>query len=144
MREQILADFGTLRVPLTAEELDALLARAEREGLSHLEFVHLLVAEQARQRRERSIALRIHQAQFQELKTLADFNWEFNAKAIDRTQIEELATCAFISRKDNLVLVGQSGVGKSRIAQSVGQNACVLGHRVRYITSGKILVDLKA
>jgi DNA replication protein DnaC len=144
VREQILADFGTLRVPLTAEELDALLARAEREGLSHLEFVHLLVAEQARQRRERSIALRIHQAQFQELKTLADFNWEFNAKAIDRTQIEELATCAFISRKDNLVLVGQSGVGKSRIAQSVGQNACVLGHRVRYITSGKILVDLKA
>jgi DNA replication protein DnaC len=144
VREQILADFGTLRVPLTAEELDALLARAEREGLSHLEFVHLLVAEQARQRRERSIARRIHQAQFQELKTLADFNWEFNAKAIDRTQIEELATCAFIGRKDNLVLVGQSGVGKSRIAQSVGQNACVLGHRVRYITSGKLLLDLKA
>ena len=131
-------------MPLTAEELDALLARAEREGLSHLEFVHLLVAEQARQRRERSIARRIHQAQFQELKTLADFNWEFNAKAIDRTQIEELATCAFIGRKDNLVLVGQSGVGKSRIAQSVGQNACVLGHRVRYITSGKLLLDLKA
>jgi DNA replication protein DnaC len=143
-REQILADFATLRVPLTGEELDTLLARAAREGLSHLEFTHLLVAEQARQRRERSIARRIHQAQFQELKTLADFDWEFNAKAIDRMQIEELATCAFIERKANLVLVGQSGVGKSRIAQAVGQNACVLGHRVRYTTSGELLVDLKA
>jgi DNA replication protein DnaC len=133
-----------LRVPLNSEELDTLLAQAGREGLSHLEFTHRLVAEQARQRRERSIARRIHQAQFQELKTLADFDWEFNAQAIDRTQIEELATCAFIGRKDNLVLVGQSGVGKSRIAQALGQNACVLGLRVRYTTSGKLLVDLKA
>jgi DNA replication protein DnaC len=131
-------------VPLAADDFDTLLARAEREGLSHLQFVHLLVTEQARQRRERSIARRIREAQFQELKTLADFDWEFNAKAIERTQIEELATCEFIRRKDNLVLVGQSGVGKSRIAQSVGQSACVLGHRVRYITSGKLLVDLKA
>jgi DNA replication protein DnaC len=144
LREQLLTDFHTLKVPLAQAELDALLARAEREGLSHLEFVHLLVAEQARQRRERSIARRIQQAEFQELKTLADFDWDFNAKTINRVQIEELATCAFIRRQDNLVLVGQSGVGKSRIVQSIGQNACVQGLRVRYITSGQLLLDLKA
>ena len=131
-------------MPLSAEEFDAHLARAERDGLSHLDFVHRLIAEQARQRRERSIARRIHDAQFQELKMLADFNWEFNAKGINRAQIEELATCAFIHRKDNLVLLGQSGVGKSRIAQAIGQNACVLGLRVRYLTSGQLLLDLKA
>ncbi len=130
-------------MPLAPEELDGLLARAEREGLAHLQFVHLLIAEQARLRRERSIARRIGQARFQELKTLADFDWEFNKKAINRAQIEDLATCEFIRRKDNLVLVGQSGVGKSRIAQSIGQCACVLGHRVRYTTSGALLLDLQ-
>lgn len=143
LREAILADFAALKVPLAAEEFDALLARAEREGLSHLQFTHLLIAEQARQRRERSIARRIRQAQFQDLTTLENFDWEFN-KTIHRAQIEELATAAFIRRKDNLVLVGQSGVGKSRIVQAIGQSACVLGHRVRYTTSALLLEDLKA
>ena len=45
LRERILADFALLKVPLSAAELDALLAQAEREGLAHLEFVHRLIAE---------------------------------------------------------------------------------------------------
>lgn len=55
-----------------------------------------------------------------------------------------MATAAFIGRRDNLVLVGQSGVGKSRIIQSIGQAACVVGYRVRYTTSADLLVDLTA
>jgi DNA replication protein DnaC len=144
LRDRLLADFATLKVPLTATQLDAVLARAERDGLTHLEFTQLLIAEQAQQRRERSIAARIHDAKFRDLHTLAGFDWEFNAKAINRTQIEELATGAFIGRQDNLVIVGQSGVGKSRIIESVGQAACVLGYRVRYTTSAGLLTDLTA
>jgi DNA replication protein DnaC len=131
-------------VPLTAEQLDAVLARAERDGLTHLEFAHRLIADQAQHHRERTIARRIRQACFRELQTLAGFDWEFNAKAINRVQIEELATAAFIGRQDNLVIVGQSGVGKSRIIESVGQAACVLGYRVRYTTSAGLLADLTA
>ena len=144
LREQLLADLATLRVPLTAAQLDAMLARAARGGLSHLEFAQALIAEQARQRRERGIAGRIRDAKFSEPHTLAGFDWDFNAKAINRVQIEELATGAFIGRKDNLVLVGQSGVGKSRIVQALGQAACVVGYRVRYTTSADLLVDLTA
>ena len=113
LRESILADFATLKVPLRAEQLDAVLARAEREAWSHQQFLHLLLADQAAQRRERRIARRIREARFREFKPLSAFDWEFNRNAIDRIQIEELATAAFIRRRDNLVLVGQSGVGKS-------------------------------
>ena len=144
LRDLLLADFSTLKVPLTAEQLDAVLARAERDGLTHLECMHALIADQAQQRRERSIARRINDADFRELHTLAGFDWEFNAKAINRTQIEELATAAFIARQDNLVIVGQSGVGKSRIIQAIGQSACVLGYRVCYTTSAGLLTDLTA
>ena len=66
LRERILADFATLKVPLRAEQFDAVLARAEREGLSHQQFLHLLIAEQADQRRERSIARRIRDARFRD------------------------------------------------------------------------------
>jgi DNA replication protein DnaC len=144
LREQILADFATLKVPLRAEQFDAVLARAEREGLAHQQFLHLLIAEQAGQRRERRIARRIRDARFRDLKPLSAFDWEFNKQAIDRVQIEELATAAFIQRRDNLVLVGQSGVGKSFLIQAIGQSACALGHSVLYMTSAGLLEDLTA
>lgn len=144
LRERLLADFAALKVPLAADQLDAVLARAERDGLTHLEFTQILIAEQAQQRRERSIACRIREARFRDLHTLAGFDWEFNAKTINRVQIEELATAAFIGRRNNLVIVGQSGVGKSRMIESVGQAACVLGYRVRYTTSAGLLADLTA
>jgi DNA replication protein DnaC len=144
LRQQILEDFATLRIPLRPEQFDAVLSRAEREGLSHLEFVRLLINEQANQRRERSIAHRIREAGFREGKTLVDFDWQFNAATIDRVRIEALATAEFIGRRENLVLVGQSGVGKSRIIEAIGQSACVLGYRVRYTTSADVLADLTA
>jgi DNA replication protein DnaC len=144
LRQRILADFTALKVPLRPEQLDAALARAEREGLSHLECLHLVIAEQAGQRRERAIAHRIGEARFREGKTLATFDWQFNAQAIDRARIEELATGEFIRRHDNLVVVGQSGVGKSHLIQALGQQACVLGYRVRYTTSAGLLEDLRA
>lgn len=144
LRQKILEDFQALRVALKPEQLDAVLGRAESEGMSHLEFLRALIAEQADQRRERSITYRLRDACFAESKTLADFDWLFNAGAIDRLQIEALARADFIGRKQNLVVVGQSGVGKSHLIQAVGQQACVLGYRVRYTTSAGVLADLTA
>ena len=144
LRERILADFAALRVPLTADQFDAILTRAQHEGLSHQYFLHLLIAEQAACRRERSIAHRIKEARFRHVRLLADFDWEFNKQAIDRVQIEELATASFIGRRENLVFVGQSGVGKSFLIEALGRSACVLGHTVRYITSADLLTDLTA
>jgi DNA replication protein DnaC len=144
LRQQILEDFEALRIPLRPEPFDAVLARAESEGWSHLKFVRVLIGEQADQRRERSIGHRIREARFREGKTLADFDWQFNAATINRVQIEGLATAEFIGRRQNLVIVGQSGVGKSRIIEAIGQSACVLGYRVRYTTSAEVLAELTA
>jgi DNA replication protein DnaC len=144
LRRGVLEDFQALHIPLREEQLDLVLARAESEGMSHLEFLRALVSEQANQRRERSIAYRIREAGFAESKTLADFDWLFNADAIDRVQIEALAKGEFIGRQQNLVMVGQSGVGKSHIVQAIGQEACVLGYRVRYRTSALLLEELTA
>ena len=90
LRDQILDHFSTLRVPLKADQLDAILARTEREGLSHLQFLDLVISRQAHERRERSIERRIRLAQFDEIKTLENFDWAFNRKYIDRAQIETL------------------------------------------------------
>jgi DNA replication protein DnaC len=134
----------TLRVPLKPEQFDAALTRAEREGLSHLEFVRLLLSEPANQRRDRSTAKRLRDAGFRAQPSLAEFDGQFNAASIDRVQIEDLATAEFIRRRQNVVFVGQSGVGKSHIIQAVGRSACARGYRVRYVTSAGLLDDLTA
>lgn len=143
-REQILADFAALRIPLSAEDFDQTLRRAEQEGLSHLEFLRLLIGQQAQQRRERAIEHRIREARFRDVCLLENFDWQFNAQAIDRLQIEALASGEFVRRQDNLVFVGQSGVGKSFLLQAIGRQLCVLGYRVRYTTSADLLRDLTA
>jgi DNA replication protein DnaC len=121
--QKILEDFQALGIPVLPEQLDAVLSRAESEGMSHLEFLRALISEQANGRRERSIARRIREAGFAASKTLADFDWQFNAAVIDRVQIETLAGGGFIGRRQNLVWVG---------------------YRVRYQTSASVLQDLTA
>jgi DNA replication protein DnaC len=143
LREQILADFTTLRIPVTPEQLDAALTDAEKGSRSHLEFLHRLLADQAGARRQRRIERLIKAARFREALPLSTFDWSFNP-AIPRLQIETLAQGDFIRRRQNVVFVGQSGLGKSRLIQSIGLAACMLEQRVYYITSGELLEDLTA
>jgi len=144
LRHQVLEDLRTMRVPVLADQLDDMLARAEREHLTQLDFLALLIGEQAAQRRQRSTERRIREAQFAERKALESFDWKFNQRTIKKAEIEELATCEFIRRHDNLVWVGQSGVGKSHLIQGIGMRACALGYRVRYTTSADLILSLNA
>jgi hypothetical protein len=83
-------------------------SKAEKAGFSHLHFPDLLLGAQADARRERAVARRIREARFADSKTLEGSDWQFNPKAFDRVQIEELATRAFIRRCNNRIMVGYS------------------------------------
>jgi DNA replication protein DnaC len=144
LRDRCLSHFDILRVPITPEALDEALLHAEKEALPYLDFLDRVLGEQADRRRERSIERRIRDAHFAELKTLEGFDWNFNKKAIDRQQIEQLATGEFIERRTNLIIIGQSGVGKSHLIQAIGLKACALGCRVLYRTSAQLITDLTA
>lgn len=144
LRDRCLSHFAALRIPIAGDALDELLARAEKESLSHLAFLDHLLGAEAGARRERAVARRIREARFAESKTLEGFDWNFNPKTFDRVQLEELATGDFIRRKANLVMVGWSGIGKSHIIQALGHRACMHGYRVLYRTSSQLLTDLTA
>ena len=144
LHDDVSAALRALGVPVTQTMLDAALSAAEKESLSHLEFLHRLLAGPAEARQQRALERRIRDAKFRELTTLEGFDWAFNAKGVDRRTIEQLATCDFVRRRENVVLVGQSGLGKSRILQAVGHAACMLGYRVRYATSAKLLQEFTA
>jgi len=142
LRQRILEHCQTLGLPLDGNQLDRVLRRAEQQRISHLELIEDLLGVPAQWRRERSTELRIQKAKFREPVDLEAFDWKFNAQFIDRVQMEELATGDFIRRRDNLVFVGQSGLGKSHLIQAIGRRCCAAGYRVRYITSGELLHEL--
>jgi len=144
LRQRLLTDLAVLKVAVTAEALDEVLAQAERAGWSPLEFATRLLGAAADRRRERSLERRLQDARFRDAATLETFDWQFNAATIPRGQMEELASCAFVRRHDNLIVVGQSGLGKSHLIQGLGRCACVQGFRVRYTTSAGLLRDLTA
>src|SRR5205809_1477480 len=141
LRDLCLTHFKILGIPIAPNDLDTVLERADKQTLSHLKFLDLLLGQQAAARRDRAVERRIREAHFQERKTLDTFDWKFNPQ-IDRLQIEELATGDFIRRQSNLIFVGQSGVGKSHLIQAIGIRACALGYRVLYTTSANLLADL--
>src|SRR5438552_8805399 len=143
LRDLCLNHFQILRIPITPNDLDAVLERADKQTLSHLKFLDLLLGQQAAARRDRSVERRIRAARFAERQTLETFDWKFNPQ-IDRLQIEELASGDFIRRHSNLIFVGQAGVGKSHLSQAIGIRACALGYRVLYSTSACLLTDLTA
>jgi DNA replication protein DnaC len=144
LHENVAQSLRTLGVALAPEALDAALSAAEKESLSHLEFLHRLLAGPAELKLQRALERRIYAARFRERTTLSGFDWEFNAKGLDRRSVEQLATCDFVRRHENAILVGQSGLGKSRILQAVGHAACVQGYRVRYATSARLLQEFTA
>lgn len=129
---------------VTPEVLDAALSAAEKESLSHLEFLYRLLAGPVEAKLQRAQERRIREARFREVTTLDGFDWDFNAKGLDRRNIEQLVTCDFVRRHENVILVGQTGLGKSRILQAVGHAACSQGYRVRYATSAKLIQEFTA
>jgi DNA replication protein DnaC len=144
LHDDVTKALRTLGIALAPGALDAALSAAEKEALSHLEFLHRVLAGPAEARLGRALERRLRAARFRELTTLEGFDWSFNAAGVDRRSIEQLATCDFVRRRENVILVGQTGLGKSRILQALGHAACGLGYRVRYATSAVLLGEFTA
>jgi DNA replication protein DnaC len=112
---------------------DALALRAQQarsESLGPLDFIGLLVHDELQRRHDRLIGRRVKAASFRDDRTLDTFDWKFNA--LDRALIFELANCRFIEQHEDVLLLGNAGVGKSHIAQAIGAAAIHAGFRVFY------------
>ena len=102
--------------------LESLLLRsnqAAEDDLSHTEFLLRVITDEVERRDGKMLQQRLQRANFEHQKTLEDFDFHFNGK-VPKAKVIDLATCSFVDRRRNVILVGPSGVGKSHIAQAVG------------------------
>ncbi len=89
----------------------------------------------------RSLERRQRRAQVGRFKMLADFDWTW-PQSIDREQVEELMTLAFIEQGRNVVICGPNGVGKTRLAQNLAHRALLNGATVRITMAAEMLREL--
>jgi len=117
--------------------------QATDDNLSHVEFLYRLLSDETERRDGKQLEQRVRRACFEHQKTVEDFDFHFNPN-VPKAKILDLATCAFVERNENVLLVGQAGVGKSHIAQALGHRACRAGFSVLYVSAHHMLTQLRA
>ena len=108
-----------LRLSGMADTLSTRIIEAQSERVTHHDFLATLVHDELNRRQDRLIDRRIKKAGFRDRsKTLDDFDFTFNAK-MNRKLVFELASCRFVGLREDVLLLGPPGTGKSHLAQAL-------------------------
>jgi len=131
MHESLQSTLKKLRLSGLAQSLDVRLQEAAGHGLSHAEFLELILQDELAVRADRQMGRRVKAAAFRDPRTLEDFDFAFNP-SIKKKQVFDLASCRFIRERRDVLLLGPPGTGKSHLVQAVGYHAIKSGFTVLY------------
>ena len=135
--EQIKADLGYLKLDTAAASFATLAEQARTSGMSHIEFLARLTAEQATADKNRRLAARLRYARFPYHRTLEDFDYDFQP-SIDRKLVDDLATLRFIEENRPVMFLGQPGCGKTHLAVALAIKVVQAGYRGYFTTADNL------
>jgi DNA replication protein DnaC len=123
------------------ERLSALLGETAVGPERFLDFFARLLGEEERARHAVAVAESTARANLPFISKLDDFDFSFQP-SIDRSQIDHLASCAFLEDAQNIIFIGPPGVGKTHLAVGLGLKAIEQGYEVRYTQSDEMMASL--
>ena len=140
---QLAPQLKRLRLSGILATLEVRNEQAIREQWSYEEFLTRLLQDEVERRAQKQLALCIRRSGINPTKTLESFDFTFNP-TINRQQVYDLATCAFLRQHRNVLICGQTGVGKSHLAQAVAHEAARQGFDILLTTAHGMLKHLHA
>lgn len=118
------------------------LAYAKKTKLPYQDFLELVLQDEIDRRDQVSLQNRLQKAQFEEEQVFENFDW--NAKVtFDRESVRDLFSLGFLDRKEDIIFMGQAGVGKTFLASALGHSACRAQKKVLFIRADNMLRELR-
>ena len=122
-----------LKLPTMLREYEAIAATCAKENVDYVTFLLCLIEREALDREKRSAQRRVKNARFPIIKTLDTFDFAAQP-SIEAKRVRELMVGEYMDRHENVLLVGNSGTGKTHLASALGFAACMQGRKVRFFT----------
>jgi len=132
---------GKLKMDHLEAQLDAVCEQAARRQADYKTFLVQALQTEWQGRYQRGTELRLRQARFPWLKTLEQFEFDFQP-SLDRRQVRELAGMSFVERAHNVIVLGPPGVGKTHLAIALGIKAVEAGYSVLFLTLEELISRL--
>ncbi len=139
----LLPKLKELRLSGMIDTLDERAQMAQLQGLSPVDFLALLLDDEIDRRHQRKHERLERQAGFDNVKLVSGFDFAA-VPGLDRSLVLDLATCQFIHKKQNWLLCGPTGVGKSHLATAIGYEAIKRDLTVLSVVAAQLLTDLLA
>ena len=130
-----------LKLPTVLREYEKLARQCAAEGLDHVQFLARLVEMETIDRERRLVERRIRQARFPVVKQLESFDFKA-IPSLNKMLVLDLTRGDYIDRRENAILLGPSGVGKTHIALALGLAACQKGLAVRFTTASQLVHEM--
>ncbi len=130
-----------LKLPTFLREYEKVAQQSAAEGLDHPRYLLRLSELELIERERRMVERRIREAKFPTVKSLDSFDF-LALPSINKTLVRELARCEYITRRENVIALGNSGTGKTHIALGLGLAACQKGLSVGFVTAAALVHEL--
>lgn len=131
-----------MRLNAMAELYNQHLTQNTCQGMTFDEQLALLVDHQWEDRQNRRIDRLLKQARFKQQASIVNIDYA-TQRNLDRNMFERLTTLDFIKRKENIIITGASGVGKSYTAQALGHQSCMMEYKTLYQNTARLFKMLK-
>lgn len=138
---ELVALLEKLKMDHLEAQLDTVCEQASERELDYKSFLVEALEAEWQGRYRRGIETRLRQSRFPWIKTLEQFDFDFQP-SLDRRQVRELAGLSFVERSHNVVVLGPPGVGKTHLAVSLGVKAVEAGFSVLFLTLETLMTRL--
>jgi len=130
-----------LKLPTMLREYAKTATRCARENVDHTGYLLQLTEQELIERERRAAERRLKAAKFPTVKTLESF--DFTAQpSINKTLVVELMRCVYLDHRENILIVGSPGTGKTHLATALGVEACHRGKKVRFCRVTELITQL--
>jgi len=141
-RHHLESELKRLKLPGILFNLDRRIKEAGENQLSYLDFLSFLIEDEIAQRESNNMKKRLKSARFGMERTFEGFDYHFNDSAIPAMKLKELANCRYLDLRENIVIAGPPGIGKTHIAKALGHEACRRGNSVLFMKAHQLLEEL--